>query len=158
MPSRVQPKRVFYQCFSKIANQPLTRLQVWSRASEENGLLISDNDLLEILSEVHQFTAILFEAENRSVFGIIRIRDQTPKYFWSTKHLGTHQQRLEFLQRMRAETSTERASDLTLDQFLLRIRGKRTRHIWLEQGTKPSKERGFVNIAELRAYLRGQPR
>jgi hypothetical protein len=120
-------------------------------------MMISANDVLQIISEIHQYSMLLIELRNETTLGIMRSSNDKVSYFRvEGKLLG--KVRVELVRSLYASETPESLHILTLDQFLQNIEGKMARHIWLESGGTNSREMAFLSIAELKSHFRTHAR
>jgi hypothetical protein len=115
--------------------------------------MISASDVLQILSEIHQFSVILIELREATTIGISHLFEGKLNCFAVSRVLGTSE-RKQLVNDIYAGMTTESTSTLTMEQFLKEVSGKKPRHIWLETGGRERKEFGFMTIEELKAHFR----
>jgi len=115
--------------------------------------MISASDVLQILSEIHQYTVILIELKETATIGIYHSPEGSLNYFSVKKALSTGE-RSQLVNEVCIGKTPISAVALTMEQFLAAIEGRKPRHIWLETGEKERKELGFMSIAELKAHFR----
>ena len=115
--------------------------------------MISASDVLQILSEIHQYSVILIELRDATTIGISHTPEGKLHCFSVRRTLGTDD-RIQLVNDVYIERPPDSVNALTMEQFLDAIEGKKPRHIWLETGGKEPKELGFMSIAELKAHFR----
>lgn len=115
--------------------------------------MISVNDVLHVINEIHQYSLLLLELKDASTFGILHFPKEKLNYFRVERKLG-RQERIDLIQRISGGEVPADVRHLTVDQFLQEIEGKKARHIWLETVEPERKELAFLSIAELKAFLR----
>ena len=119
--------------------------------------MISASDVLQILSEVHQYSIILLELTDAKTIGLAHSADGKLNCFIVEGALGLSDRK-----KLVKEAFREHASDslkpLPVEKLLSMIEGKKTRHIWLETREAERKEMAFLSIAELKTYLRTHSR
>jgi len=115
--------------------------------------MISASDVLQILSEIHQYSVILIELKDATTIGISHLPEGKLNYFFVQKAIGT-EERIQLVNDAYAGKTPNSALALTMEQFLAAIEGKKPRHIWLEAGGTERKELAFMSIAELKAHFR----
>jgi len=119
--------------------------------------MISASDVLQIISEIHQYSLLLIELRTEVTLGILRSTDDRLSYFRVAGKLG-RQERTRLLEQASAHPNPELLHALAVDQFLEAVEGKKARHIWLETGGANKGELGFLSIAELKAHFRTHAR
>jgi hypothetical protein len=119
--------------------------------------MISVNDVLQIISEIHQFSMLLVELKDATTLGILHSGTDRMSYFRFTEKLEPAE-RSKMVQRIYAGDVPESLKPLAVEEFLREIEGKKARHIWLETGGLERKEHAFLSISELKAFFRSRPR
>ena len=115
--------------------------------------MISASDVLQILSEIHQFSLILIELKDATTIGISHLPEGKLNCLSVDKALRTSE-RIRLVNDLYAGKAQNSAASLTMEQFLNAIEGKKPRHIWLETGGTERRELGFMSITELKAHFR----
>jgi len=115
--------------------------------------MISASDVLQILSEIHQYTVILIELKETPTIGIYHSPEGSLNYFSVKEALSTGE-RSQLVNEVCVGKTPISVVALTMEQFLAAVEGKKPRHIWLETGETERKELGFMSIAELKAHFR----
>ena len=119
--------------------------------------MISASDILQILSEVHQYSMVLLELTDAKTVGISHAADGKLNCFIFEGTLGLHD-RKKLVREVAREKTPDALKHLPVEQLLSLIEGKKTKHIWLETKDPDRKEMAFVSITELKAYLRTHPK
>ena len=115
--------------------------------------MISANDVLQVISEINQYSLLLLELKGSATFGILHSPKEKVNYFKLEKKLG-HRERQDLTQRTHKGEMPPLLVTLPVDQFLREIEGKKARHIWLETVGPELKELAFLSIPELTTFLR----
>jgi hypothetical protein len=115
--------------------------------------MISASDVLQIISEIHQYTMLLLELRDATTLGISHSGGDRMTYFKLQGKLG-HLERGRLAQAFYSGAVPEGVTALPVEDFLGEIEGRKAKHIWLETGGKEHKEHGFVSISELKAFFR----
>lgn len=115
--------------------------------------MISANDILQVISEIHQYSMLLLELKDSATFGILHSPKDKVNYFKVEGRLG-RRERVDLVQKIYGGKVPESLLSLPVEEFLREIEGKKTRHIWLETVTPERKELAFLSISELKAFLR----
>jgi hypothetical protein len=116
--------------------------------------MISEAEILLIVSEIHQYDVVLMELRDGTVFGIAKARDSAPTYFRTAKAARTADERRTLLESVTEPQTKGHVDTVTLETMLNGLKGMRTRHVWLEKRTEPRCEMAFLNLKELGAFLR----
>jgi hypothetical protein len=116
-------------------------------------VMISANDALQLISEIHQYSILLLELRDAITFGIWHYPKEKVNYFKFDGKLGRGE-RLALAQKIYGGNIPDRLVLLPVDEFLRGIDGKKTRHIWFETLEPERKELAFLSIAELKAFLK----
>ncbi len=119
--------------------------------------MISANDVLQVISEIHQYSLLLLELKDTTILGILHSETDKVTYFKLTEKLGPLG-RSKLVQQIYSGELPETLKPLPVEVFLREIEGKKARHIWLETGGRERKEHGFLSISELKAFFRSHPR
>jgi hypothetical protein len=115
--------------------------------------MISANDVLHIISEMHQFSMLLLELKDATVIGISHDPSGKINYFKCAAKL-TAADRSALTQEIYSGRIPDSIRLLPVEELLREIEGKKTRHIWLESVDRDHTELGFLSISELRTYFR----
>jgi len=115
--------------------------------------MISANDVLQVIGEIHQFSILLLELKDSTTLGILHSPREKLNYFKLERRLGRHG-RIHLVQKMYDNEVPESMLSLSVEEFLREIQGKKTRHIWLETVEPERKELAFLSIAELKTFLK----
>lgn len=118
--------------------------------------MISANDVLQIISEMHQYSMLLLELKDATTLGISHISDGKLNYF---RHKGrlNRTERSKLARGIYSGQIPESTNLLPVEEFLREIEGKKARHIWLESVGPDRTELGFLSIAELKTYFQSHP-
>lgn len=116
--------------------------------------MISEAEILHIINEIHQYDVILMELKDRTIFGILKGTESTPIYFRTRAAARTAEDRRALLEAAAASRPQAHVDSITLETLLNGLRGMKTRHVWLERRTEPSREMAFLNLKELGSFLR----
>jgi hypothetical protein len=116
--------------------------------------MISEAEILHIVSEIHQYDVVLMELKDGSIFGIAKRADSSPAYFRTRGAALTAEERRALLEAAKESRGEGHVDSVTLDTLLNGLRGMKTRHVWLERRTEPRHEMAFLNLKELEAFLR----
>ena len=115
--------------------------------------MISASDVLQILSEIHQYSMVLIQLKDATTVGISHFPEGKLNYFSVDGTIGTSE-RTQLAKDVYSGKTPNSVNALTMEQFLLAIEGEKPRHIWLETGETERRELGFMSIAELKAHFR----
>jgi hypothetical protein len=118
--------------------------------------MISVSDVLQIISEIHQYSMLLIELKENGTVGITRSATDTMTCF-KTASNPKRAEREALATKICAGQIPNAVTTLTVDEFLTEVEGKKTRHIWLESAGKESKEHAFLSISELKTFFRTHP-
>jgi hypothetical protein len=116
--------------------------------------MISEAEILHIVSEIHQYDVVLIELRDGTVFGIAKGSESTPTYFRTRRASRTADERRVLLETVVGARDEGHVDAVTLETLLNGLRGMKTRHVWLEGRTEPRHEMAFLNLKELAAFLR----
>jgi hypothetical protein len=115
--------------------------------------MISANDALQLISEIHQYSVLLLELKDTTTLGIWHYPKDRASYFRLHGKLG-RKERIELVQSIHARKLPDTIVPMSVDEFLRGVEGKRTRHIWLETLEPERRELAFLSIAELKTFLK----
>jgi len=116
-------------------------------------MMISANDVLQVISEIHQYSMLLFELKDLTTFGILHSGGGKVNYFKLGAKMS-RRERVDLVQNMYSGIMPELVFALSVDQFVREIEDKKARHIWLETVEPERKEMAFASISELKSYLK----
>ncbi|MGA2971620.1 MAG: hypothetical protein ABSE39_03225 [Candidatus Bathyarchaeia archaeon] len=116
--------------------------------------MISANDAIQIISEIHQYSMLLVEFRDATTLGIVHSAGDKMTYFKFQGALGQGE-RDKLVETIYSGEIREPVKPLALEEFLREIEGRKAKHIWLETGGAERKEHGFMSISELKAFFRG---
>jgi len=117
--------------------------------------MISANDVLQIISEIHQFSMLLLELKDANTFGILHSPKDKVNYFRLEGKMGRHE-RVELVKKVYGGDIPSSLVPLAVEDFLREIEGKKARHIWLETVGPERKEMAFLSVSELKSFLRSR--
>ena len=115
--------------------------------------MISANDVLQAISEIHQYSMLVIELKNSRTVLIQHSTDGTMSYFRLDGGLKPAERHA--LRRRLANNGPSNLRHLTFEELIMEVDGQTPNHIWLE--AVGGKEHGFLSIAELKAFLRMSP-
>jgi len=118
--------------------------------------MISEAEILHIITEIHQYDVILVELKDGTIFGIQKAAESEPVYFRTRTAARTSKARRALLDAVSVYQTQAHIDCITLETLLDGLRGMRTRHVWLEKRSEPSREMAFLSLKELGSYLRRQ--
>ena len=116
--------------------------------------MISEAEILHIVSEIHQYDVVLMGLKDGTIFGIAKGAESTPMYFRTRDAARSPTDRGTLLQNVVESRGEGHVDSVTLDTLLNGLRGMKTRHVWLERRTEPRHEMAFLNLKELEIFLR----
>lgn len=119
--------------------------------------MISASDVLQIISEIHQYSMLLVELKDAATLGILHSAGESMAYFKLDEKLDSAA-RGKLVERIYAGEIPETMKTLTVESFLQEIQGRKAKHIWLETGGEERKEHGFMSISELKTFFRSHSR
>lgn len=119
--------------------------------------MISASDVLQIISEIHQYSMLLVELKDAATLGIMHSPQDRMTYFKLDEKLDL-EERGKLVERIYAGEIPETVEPLTIENFLQEIEGRKAKHIWLETGGEDRKEHGFLSISELKTFFRNHSR
>jgi len=115
--------------------------------------MISANDVLQVISEIHQYSILILELKDSTTVGISHSPREKLNYFKLEGRLGRHG-RVDLAQKIYDNQVPESILSLSVEEFLREVEGKKTRHIWLETVEPERKELAFLSISELKTFLK----
>jgi len=118
--------------------------------------MISANDVLHIISEMHQFSMLLLEYKDTTIIGISHDSSGRLNYF-KCKGKLSRTERGNLTQKIYSSEIPESVHLLPVEELIQEIEGKKARHIWLESAGADRKELGFLSISELKTYFQTHP-
>ena len=119
-------------------------------------LMISANDVLQAISEIHQYSMLLIELKNSTTVVVRHSVNGTMSYFKVEGGLKPNE-RHALAREMPKNNRSENLKHLTIEQLITEVDGQIANHIWLETVGRDRREHGFLSIAELKAFLRTNP-
>ena len=117
--------------------------------------MISASDVLQIISEIHQYSAVLLELKDAMSLGILHSTGDRMTCFKFNGKLS-HVERGKLVDAIYSGQIPETVKPLPLEDFLREIEGRKAKHIWLETRDTKQREHGFMSIAELKAFFRSR--
>jgi len=118
--------------------------------------MISANDVMQAISEIHQYSILLIELKNSTTVLIRHASNGTMSYFKMVGSL-TPSERHALARTVTNEDQPSSLRHLTIEELIGEVDGQTAKHIWLEAKGGARKEHGFLSIAELKAFLRTNP-
>jgi len=118
--------------------------------------MISANDVLHIISEMHQFSMLLLELRDATIIGISHDSSGKLSYFKYRGKLG-RAERSNLTRKIYSGEMPETVCLLPVEDLIHEIEGKKARHIWLEPATTDHGELAFLSISELKTYFQKHP-
>ncbi len=119
--------------------------------------MISASDVLQIISEIHQYSMLLVELKDAATLGISRSAGDRMTCFKLQGKLGQAERR-KLTETVYSGGIPEFVKTLPVEEFVREIEGRKARHIWIETGGIESKEHAFMSISELKAFFRSHSR
>ena len=116
--------------------------------------MISANDVLHAISEIHQYSMLLIELKNSTTVGILHAADGTMSYFKVAGSLKPSE-RATLARGLSRENLATTLKALSIGELIDEVDGQKANHIWLEAIGHQRREHAFLSIAELKAFLRG---
>ena len=117
--------------------------------------MISANDVLQAISEIHQYSMLLIELKNATTVAIRRSSDGTMSYLKVPGSLKPAERAA--LAKTGPNVEVTPLKVLSIGELITELDGQRAHHIWLEAVGHDRKEHAFLSIAELKAFLRMNP-
>ena len=118
--------------------------------------MISVSDVLQIISEIHQYSMLLIELKENGTVGITRSTGDAMMCFKIASN-PKRPDREALATKICAGEVPSTVKAMTVEEFLGEVEGKKARHIWLESTGKESREHGFLSISELKTFFRTHP-
>jgi hypothetical protein len=118
--------------------------------------MISANDVLQTISEIHQYSMLLLELKNATTVGILHSGRDATSYFLLEGSLKPSE-RGALVRRIYDGDLPQTLKALTVEELIREVEGQKAKHIWLETVGRERKEHGFLSISELKAFLRTNP-
>jgi hypothetical protein len=118
--------------------------------------MISANDVLQAISEIHQYSMLLIELKNSTTVVIRHSLDGTMGYFKMAGNLKPSE-RHALAKKTPKETQLPNLKHITIEELINEVDGQTANHIWLEAMGADRREHAFLSIAELKAFLRTNP-
>jgi len=118
--------------------------------------MISASDVLQAISEIHQYSMLLIELKDSNTVGILHSGGDSMSYFKLEGGLK-HPERVALVRRVQEGNPPHALKALTVDELIREVEGRKAKHIWLEAGGDERREHGFLSISELKLFLRNNP-
>jgi hypothetical protein len=118
--------------------------------------MISTNDVLQAISENHQYSMLLIELKNSVTVVIRHSVNGTMSYFKVEGSLKPSE-RAALARRIPQDMQLANLKPLTIEELIDEVDGQKANHIWLEARGVERREHGFLSISELKAFLRTNP-
>ena len=118
--------------------------------------MISANDVLQAISEIHQYSMLLIELKNGTTVVIQQSAEGATDYYKLEGSLNASE-RARLARGTRDSKRHTTLQALTIGELIDELEGQRASHIWLETIGRERREHGFLSIAELKAFLRTNP-
>lgn len=119
--------------------------------------MISASDVLQVISEIHQYSILIIELKETATFGIVHSAGDKMTYFKLERKLEPDERR-KLVEKIYSGSALETVHPLPVEEFLREIEGRKAKHIWLETVGRERAEHGFMSIAELKTFFRSHPR
>jgi hypothetical protein len=116
--------------------------------------MIAESDLIDVINEIHQYSVLLIETQDKSLFGVYRDASNKAAYLSASSDVLTKVSRSKLGALIAGNATPQGVSKIALDEFLRGLSGKKARHIWLESVGRKKSEMGFMSVRELKAFLR----
>lgn len=118
--------------------------------------MISANDILQAISEIHQYSMLLIELKDATTVGILHSGDDSMSYFKLDGGLK-HSERIALIRGVEEGNPPQALKALTVEELIREVEGRKAKHIWLEAVGDERREHGFLSISELKLFLRNNP-
>jgi hypothetical protein len=118
--------------------------------------MISANDVLQAISEIHQYSTLLIELKNSNTVLIRHSADGKMSYFKIRGNLKPSE-RAALARAKPGGDEFISLKNLTIHELFDELDGQKPHHIWLEAVGHERREHAFLSIAELKAFLRTNP-
>ncbi len=118
--------------------------------------MISASDVLQAISEIHQYSMLLIELKDSTTVGILHSGGDTMSYFKLGGGLK-HSERVALVRGVKEGKTTQSLKALTVEELIREVEGRKAKHIWLEAVGEEKREHGFLSISELKLFLRNNP-
>ena len=118
--------------------------------------MITANDMLQAISEIHQYSMLLIELKNSTTVVIRHAVDGTMSYFKVEGSLKPGE-RHALARRTPKENQLANLRHLTIEELIGEVDGQTANHIWLEAMGADRREHVFLSFAELKSFLRTNP-
>lgn len=118
--------------------------------------MISASDVLQAISEIHQYSMLLIELKDSTTVGILHSRADSMSYFKLEGGLK-HSERVALVRGVEQGNPPHALKALTVEELIREVEGRKAKHIWLEAVGDERREHGFLSISELKLFLRNNP-
>ena len=118
--------------------------------------MISASDVLQTISEIHQYSMLLIELKDSTTVGILHSGGDSMSYFRVEGGLR-HTDRVALVRRVEEGNLPHALKPLTVEELIREVEGRKAKHIWLEAVGNERREHGFLSISELKLFLRNKP-
>ena len=118
--------------------------------------MISSSDVLQIISEIHQYSVLLIELRGKGTVGITRSTNETMTCF-RVEGNPKRTEREALVEKISNGDVPHAVKTLTVEEFLQEVEGQKAKHIWLESTSKERREHAFLSISELKMFFRAHP-
>ena len=118
--------------------------------------MISASDVLQAISEIHQYSMLLIELKDSTTVGILHSESDSMSYFKLAGGLKPSERRT-LARRVKEGSPPSTLKGLTVEELILEVEGRKAKHIWLEAVGEEKREHGFLSISELKLFLRSNP-
>ncbi len=118
--------------------------------------MISASDVLQAISEIHQYSMLLIELKDSTTVGILRSESDSMSYFKLQGGLKPSE-RVTLARRVKEGSPPSTLRALTVEELIHEVEGRKAKHIWLEAVGEEKREHGFLSISELKLFLRSNP-
>jgi len=118
--------------------------------------MISASDVIQAISEIHQYSMLLIELKDSTTIGILHSRSDSMSYFKVEGGLK-HSDRVALVHRVEEGNPPHALKALSVEELIRAVEGRRAKHIWLESVGDDRREHGFLSISELKLFLRNNP-
>ena len=127
-----------------------------SCARETGFPMISANDVLQAISEIHQYSMLLIELKNSTTVVIRHSANGTMNYFKLEGGLKSSE-RHGLAKKTPKDDRFANFRHITIEELMSEVDGQTAKHIWLEAMGVDRREHAFLSITELKAFLRTNP-
>lgn len=115
--------------------------------------MISASDVLQAISEIHQYSMLLIEFKDSTTVGILHSESDSMSYFKLQGGLKPSE-RVALVRGVEEGNPPSALKSLTVEELIREVEGRKAKHIWLEAVGEEKREHGFLSISELKLFLR----